>query len=153
VTKPAAPIRAAEIPVVGPLGPAPDRVDEQHWLGLNEGELRLQRCRACQEWIWGPQWICGRCHSFDLGWDVVEPVGSIFSWTRSWHLFSPELAPVMPVVTVIVELPAAGGRRVIGMLVDSGPEVRIGDPVHGVFEKHPTESWTLLRWVKTAAVS
>jgi uncharacterized protein len=147
------PIRAAEIPVVGPLGPEPDRVDEQHWVGLNEGELRLQRCHACREWIWGPQWICGQCHSFDIGWEAIEPVGTIFSWTRSRRVFSPELAPVMPVVTVLVELPAAGGRRIIGMLTDSGDDVRIGAPVRGIFEKAPDESWTLLRWTTSGAAS
>jgi uncharacterized protein len=139
-------IREARVPVAGPLGPMPDRVDEEHWRGLNEGELRVQRCRSCAEWIWGPKWVCGRCHSFDLGWESVEPVGTVFAWTRTAHPFVPELAPVLPVVSLVVELPAAGARRVLGMLVDSGPDVRIGDRVRGVFERDPAQDWALLRW-------
>ena len=31
----------------------------------------MQRCNACGGWQWGPEYICHRCHSFDLGFEQV----------------------------------------------------------------------------------
>jgi uncharacterized OB-fold protein len=114
---------------------------------LAEGELRLQHCGECGAWIWGPQWICATCHTFDPGWEVVEAVGTVYSWARSHYAFITELADRVPYVTVLVELPGAGNRRVLGLLVDDAPEtVRIGDRVVGHFELDPGATWPLLRW-------
>lgn len=130
-----------------PWGPADDGLDRPYWDGLVAGELRLQHCRHCGEWIWGPQWICASCHSFDPDWEPVEPVGTVYSWARSHYPFITELADRVPYVTVLVELPGAGNRRVLGLLVDEGADtVRIGDPVVGRIELDPGAIWPLLRW-------
>ncbi|MBF6148861.1 Zn-ribbon domain-containing OB-fold protein [Nocardia nova] len=130
-----------------PWGPADDGLDRPYWDGLVAGELRLQHCGHCGEWIWGPQWICAACHSFDPHWEPVEPVGTVYSWARSHYPFITELADRVPYVTVLVELPGAGNRRVLGLLVDEGADaVRIGDPVVGRIELDPGATWPLLRW-------
>ena len=41
--------------------PEPDGLDRPYWEGTRAGELRVQRCRACRGWQWGPEWICHRC--------------------------------------------------------------------------------------------
>ena len=83
--------------------PQPDGLDAPYWEGTQRGELRVQRCRACRAWQWGPEWICHACLSFDLAWGTnVEPIGApqaiaakvaatdegcgkfAFQWDTSW---------------------------------------------------------------------
>ncbi|MCF8571318.1 OB-fold domain-containing protein [Gordonia sp. HY002] len=109
------------------------------------GELRLQRCNQCRTWIWGPQWICGRCHALEPGWEAVEPTGVVYAWSRSHYPFIREYADRAPYVTALVELPRAGGRRVLGLMPDAH-EIRIGDAVEGRFELDEDATWPLLRW-------
>ncbi|MFV9428755.1 Zn-ribbon domain-containing OB-fold protein [Rhodococcus aetherivorans] len=141
-------------PVSAPWGPAPDGLDQQYWDGLVAGELRLQRCTSCRTWIWGPQAICGHCHSFDIGWETVEPAGTVYSWNRSWYPYMEEYANNLPYVTVLVELPHAGGRRVLGILTDDiEADPAIGDRVVGSFERVEGSPWPLLRWRRAGANS
>lgn len=129
-------------------GPADDGLDEPHWEALRAGRLELQRCRACGTWIWAPRPICPQCHSFELGWERVEPAGTIYSWTRTWQPFTPEATGHLPYVLVLVELPGAGDRRVVGVLDHAdGVTPEIGAAVRGVVEPAPDEHhWPLVRW-------
>ncbi|GAA3421263.1 hypothetical protein GCM10022140_38840 [Rhodococcus aetherivorans] len=64
-----------------------------------------------------------------------------------------EYAERLPYVTVLVELPHAGGRRVLGILaddIDANPE--IGDRVVGVFERTEGAAWPLLRWRRADSI-
>jgi uncharacterized protein len=129
-------------------GPSADGLDTPHWLGLRTGTLLLQRCCDCRAWVWSPRPICPACHSFEMGWETVDPVGTIYSWTRTWQPFTKESTGHLPYVVVLVELPGAGGRRVLGVLVDAdGITPVIGSAVHGRIEQPPDdEHWPLLRW-------
>lgn len=140
-------------PATHMAGPAPDGIDREYWDGLIAGELRLQRCDSCDEWIWGPRWMCGSCHSFDLTWAPVNAIGRVYSWARTWHAFIPELADNVPYTTVLVELPEAGGRRVLGLLAEA-PEamVSIGDEVIGVIQHPEGSAWPVLRWQLASAL-
>jgi uncharacterized OB-fold protein len=129
-------------------GPSPDGLDTPHWEALRAGQLVLQRCRQCAAWTWSPRPICPACHSFDLGWEPVEPQGTIYSWTRTWQPFTPESTGHLPYVVVLVELPEAGGRRVLGVLPHAdGVTPRVGAPVRGEIEQPPDDGhWPLVRW-------
>ena len=129
-------------------GPADDGLDTPHWEALRAGRLLLQRCHECAMWVWSPRPICPDCHSFDMGWQAVEAVGSIYSWTRTWQPFTPESTGHLPYVLVLVELPAADGCRVLGVLADAdGVTPQIGSPVRGVVEQPPDpDHWPLVRW-------
>jgi uncharacterized protein len=130
-----------------PWGPAADGHDQPYWDGLTHNELRFQRCSNCQTWIWGPQQICPNCHGFDLDWQRVQPVGTVYSWSRSWYPFIEEFADRLPYVSVLVEVDQTQRRRVLGVLVGDGTDgPRIGDRVEGVFEHAEGETWPLLRW-------
>lgn len=128
--------------------PSADGLDAPHWEGLRAGELLLQRCAACAAWIWAPRPMCPGCHSLDLTWAPVEPVGTVFSWTRTWQPFSPEASGHLPYVAVLVELRDAGGRRVLGVLDEAdGVTPAIGDRVRGTIQSPPDDGhWPLLRW-------
>lgn len=129
-------------------GPSPDGLDAPHWDGLRAGRLLLQRCTDCRTWVWSPRPICPGCHCFDMGWEAVEPRGTIYSWTRTWQPFARESTGHLPYVVVLVELPAADGRRVMGVLAQSdGVIPKIGAAVHGAIEQPPDDAhWPLVRW-------
>lgn len=136
-----------EFPATSLAGPYADDLDLPYWEGLRAGELRLQRCGECGLWIWGPRWMCGQCQAFDPEWVAVEPLGRVFSWSRTWHSFIPDLAGDLPFVTVLVELPHAGGRRVLGLLAEDGnTPIAIGDPVSGLIQHAADSPWPVLRW-------
>lgn len=135
----------AGLPIPTPL---PDGLDAPYWEGLARGELRAQRCRACKAWQWGPEWICHACHSFDVGFEAVAPRGRIYSWERVWHPVHPALRGATPYIVVLVELPEAGGIRMLGNLLGSREQpVTIGSPVEAVIEHHNGEpSFQLVQW-------
>jgi uncharacterized OB-fold protein len=134
-------------PVMAAAGPRDDGLDTPHWEGLRAGEVRVQRCTSCGNWIWAPQPLCPRCHSFELAWPAVEPAGAVYSWTRTWQPFTPELSGHVPFVVALAELPAAGGRRLLGVLRDGdGADVRVGQPVRGEIDSPAPGGWPVLRW-------
>ena len=129
--------------------PEVDGISAPFWAGLLSGRLRIQRCSSCQQWQFGPEWICHRCHAFDPLWVDVEPIGQIYSWERVWHPVHPALKDRMPYLAVLVELPQAGRVRLVGNLLgDPCQEVRIGADVVGEFEHHNEVSpaYSLLQW-------
>ena len=138
--------------------PAPaaerDGLSAPYWAGLREGRLMVQRCAHCGTWQFGPEWICHQCHAFDPAWVEVAPEGRIFSWERVWHPLHAALKAHGPYLVVLVELPQAGGVRMLGNLLgDPLQPVRIGAPVRGVFEAHGEgdAAYGLLQWQSTQA--
>ena len=133
--------------------PAPaaenDGLSAPYWAGLREEELRVQRCKQCQTWQWGPEWICHSCLSFDLDWVPVEGDGRIYTWQRNGHPVHPALKERGPYLVVLVELPHAGNIRMIGNLLgDAMQTVRMGMPVTVAFEHHneATPAYSLAHW-------
>jgi uncharacterized OB-fold protein len=134
------------------LRPVPERsgLDEPYWAALAARRLVVQRCRVCDGWQWGPEWICARCASFDVGWHEVpasdgEYRGEIFSWERVWHPTDRGLADAVPYVVVLVALPTAGAVRMIGNLLgDPMRDVVIGTEVRAVIEAH--DDYSLVQW-------
>ncbi len=129
--------------------PLPDGLDRPYWEGTQRHELLVQRCSACRGWQWGPEWICHRCRSLDVGWERTSGRGRIFSWERVWHPVHAALSEAVPYLVVLVELEDAGDVRMIGNLLgDPEQQVQIGCPVEAVFEDHgdgPT-AYTLVQW-------
>ena len=129
--------------------PAADGLDHAYWEGARAHELRVQRCRRCSTWRWGPEWICHACRSFDTDWLAVERTGRLYGWERVWHPVHPALKSAVPYVVALVELPQVGGVRMVGNLVgDPRALVRIGVPVRAVFEDHADgdQPFTLVHW-------
>jgi uncharacterized OB-fold protein len=129
--------------------PTSDGLDEPFWAGLADDRLLIQRCLACRGWQWGPEWVCHRCHSFDLGFEEVSTEGNIYSHQRVWHPVHGALVDQGPYVIVLVELPAADNVRIVGNLLgDPLQPLEIGAAVAGVFEHHPANDppFVLLHW-------
>jgi len=129
--------------------PLPDGLDAPYWEAARRHELFVQRCSACRGWQWTAEWICHRCHSFDLEFEAVPGPAKIFSWQRPWHPVHPALAEACPYVIVLVEFPKADGIRMVGNLVDPPEgEIPIGAVVEPVFEDHEEAdpAFTLTQW-------
>jgi uncharacterized OB-fold protein len=126
-----------------------DGLSAPYWNGLRDNRLLVQRCEHCRTWQFGPEWLCHRCHAFDPEWTEVEPRGRIFSWERVWHPSHAALKNHGPYIAVLVELPHAGGVRMVGNLLgDPLQQVVIGAEVEGVFQHHRDSDppYSLLQW-------
>jgi len=126
-----------------------DGLSAPFWNGLRENKVMVQKCKACGTWQHGPEWICHKCHSFDVEFKQIEPRGRIYSWERAWHPVHKCLEGHGPYIVVLVELPHVGNIRMLGNLLgDPKQEVVIGAEVEGVFEHHPmaAPAHTLLQW-------
>jgi uncharacterized OB-fold protein len=126
-----------------------DGLDTAFWEATRRHELLVQRCNACGGFQFGPEWICHRCHSFDLGWHRVSGRGRIYSWERVWHPVHPALTNACPYVVVLVELPDADNVRMVGNLLGNpDAPVEFDAEVEAVFEDH-AEGYTLVQWRRT----
>jgi uncharacterized OB-fold protein len=136
------------VPVALPVGPQ-ESVEEPFWRGLLDGKVLLQHCDACDRWIWAPSWVCPSCFRFDPPWRPVDPTGFVYSYTTTHHVFpaSEEFKGSLPYTTALVELPHAGGRRLLGIVV-GGATVKIGSPVRAWIQPAGdlTGGWAILRW-------
>ena len=125
--------------------PAPDGLDDAFWEGTRNHQLVVQRCRACGTFQFGPEWVCLRCRSNELGWHPCTGRGKVYACERVWHPVHPALKDRVPYLIVLVELPDAGNVRLVGNLLgDPHQDVKIGAEVAVVWEDH--EGVTLPQW-------
>jgi uncharacterized protein len=128
---------------------APDGLAAPYWEATRQGMLRVQKCNGCGAWQWGPEWICHRCHSFDLSWREIIGKGRIYSYQRPHHPVHSALNGHGPYIAVLVELPDYGNIRMVGNLLGNPKQtVTIGAPVEAVFEPHDAADppFTLVQW-------
>ena len=130
--------------------------DEEYWLALERGEFRISRCAGCRAWLWPAHFRCGACGSWDIAWEAVEPVGTVYTWTRNFAVSDvlAERRGDVPYVTLLVELPQANRARVAGVLKHTAGDdslLKIGAAVRGVIEPpsarsrgYTTMVWTLV---------
>lgn len=127
--------------------------DQPYWEALGRQEFRLTRCAGCSEWQWPAHYRCGHCGSWDIEWVELEPQGTIYTWSRVFFTSAEtkEREEDLPYVAVLVEIAAAAGARVSGVLIGDEDKLRIGAPVRGVFlppsaksKNYPTLAWQLI---------
>ena len=120
-------------------------LDTEFWAATKRHELVIQQCNNCKTFQWGPEFLCHKCRSFDMGWAKVSGRGRIYSWVRCWNPVHPALKEACPYIVAVIELPDGGNVRMVGNL--------LGDPmqnppfdvaVEAVFEDHPDA--TLVQW-------
>jgi uncharacterized protein len=127
--------------------PSPDGVDKGFYEGLARNELTVQRCNKCHTFQFGPELICHKCQSEDLGWQKVSGRGRLYSWIRIWNPVHPALKNGCPYIVAVVVLPDAGGVRMVGNLLgDPMLDVPFDAEVEAVFEDHPEQKFKLVQW-------
>jgi hypothetical protein len=112
--------------------PRPTALSRPHWDGCRDGRLLVQRCTACQAYVFIPQPICTRCQSPALAWVESSGRGVVYSYTVVHR--PPRPAFAAPYVVAIVALDE--GWHMLTNLVDCAPaEVRVGLPVEVSFRR------------------
>lgn len=126
--------------------------DDEFWRSLEDGVFKLPRCSSCKAWTWPAHYRCGKCGSWEFDWVELEPEGTVFTYTRTQYAFDRvmERAGDVPYVTIVTEIPAADGARVMGVLKGDESGLAIGARVRGEIEppsaktKHyPSITWVL----------
>jgi uncharacterized OB-fold protein len=140
--RPPAASSATEPDVGEILRPVVSRDTEFFWQGTGQRELRVQKCGACGTLRHPPGPLCMACGSDAVGYEVVDGVGSVFSYVVHHRPAVPGRRP--PFVVALVELEC--GVRMLGELKDIDPnEVEIGCPVEVVWQQIDDEL-TLPAW-------
>ena len=101
------------------------------WEAARRGELALRFCPRCDQPVHFPRAYCDRCPGTATHWRSVRPAATLYSWTRAEHQVHRAFA--VPYTIVLVELDDHPGVRLVGSL-DGAPVLRIGAPMHLVFE-------------------
>jgi len=115
--------------------PAPDVLTQFFWDGLEQGELRIQRCARCRKYIHYPKPICRFCASRELAGEAVSGRASLYSWTIAVQAFHPFWAPRVPFTLATVELVEQPGLMFVSQIVDcEESELQIGMSLTLVFE-------------------
>ncbi|MEV0346480.1 bifunctional MaoC family dehydratase N-terminal/OB-fold nucleic acid binding domain-containing protein [Nonomuraea sp. NPDC050680] len=112
------PSEAAKPPEAGrepyPLRPAVNADTAFFWEGVQQGELRVQRCADCGELRHPPGPICPACRSTNRTHTVASGHGTVYSYVV--HHRPPVPGRETPFVVAVVELPE--GVRIVGNIVD-----------------------------------
>lgn len=128
------------------VAPAPRKtaVSAPFWAGLDRAAVHIQRCRACQRYIFHPRDFCPRCGEREPEWRDVSGRGTVYSFTLAEVPVAADFAHLPPQIIAIVELEE--DVRLATTLVGVDPDdVRIGMPVGPVFDRDE-RGFTLLRF-------
>lgn len=113
--------------------PRPTPETQPFWDGTAAGELRIQRCRACQRHYFYPRPSCPRCGSADVEWVRASGRATLYSYVIN-HRPAPGFDG--PYTIAVVELEE--GVRMMTNLVGVRPdpeELVLDMPLRVTFEE------------------
>jgi uncharacterized OB-fold protein len=109
-----------------------DSDSRPYWVGLQQGELRIQRCSSCAQAVFYPRALCPHCFSDQLSWIKASGKGTIYSYTVVHQAFG-SFAADIPFTIAIVEL-EEGVRMMTRIITAPHEQVTIGATVQVTFE-------------------
>lgn len=89
----------------------------EHYRGLAEQRLLINRCQACGQWIYPHRPMCPECWSWDVVATEVSGEGRVFTFTLLQQLRDPDAFIAEPVVAAAVELKEQPGLRYLARIV------------------------------------
>ncbi|WP_326914730.1 Zn-ribbon domain-containing OB-fold protein [Sphingopyxis chilensis] len=103
------------------IGPIPEPTPETlaFWQGTAAGELRIQRCRACENFYFYPRPFCPKCNSDEVEWQPVSGKAQLASYIinyRPYEDFQTEEPQIIALVTL------AEGPRMCTNIVGVAPD-------------------------------
>lgn len=127
-----------------PLPPITN-LNRPYWEGLHAGELRMQRCSACDELWYPPGPVCPQCWSRDHVWVPLSGRGRVNSWVIFHQAYLPGYDDD-DVPFNVAEVSLDEGPRLMTNLVGiDNDQIEIGLPVEIVFEP-ATDEITLAKF-------
>ena len=126
---------------------------EPFWDGLKQHKLLLWRCNQCGAHYWPKAYCINHDPDPKMGnmeWAETSGRGTVFSYNVVYYVFHPGFAEDVPYIHVVVE--TEEGPILSSTLIDCDHEkVSVGMPVEVVYEDHPIEDFTMLRFRPRAA--
>jgi len=115
--------------------PVADPVTQPFWESVRRQAMELQRCNACEKFIFYPRGICPHCLSDDLSWRPAQGTGEVHAFTIVHRHPNPAFHGDIPYVVALIEL-AEGVRMLTNLVgVTADPDVvKVGMPVEVVYE-------------------
>jgi len=102
-------------------GPNLTRGSEPFWNGLEESEIRIQRCTECDDYRFPPSDFCPSCGETDHVWDKITPTGTLHSFTRQ-HRTPPGFSHPLILGTLDLDV----GVRLLVPIDEDYDSLRIG---------------------------
>lgn len=100
---------------------------EPFWKAAAERRLVAPRCSDCGTFRMPPSPFCHECQSQRIDWIELSGRGIVYSFTVVRRALIPQLAGSIPHIIAVIELPDAGGVRLVSNVIDVDPAaVRIG---------------------------
>jgi len=127
--------------------PVPTPTSATFWQGLNAGEVRLQQCADCGNWVFYPRNRCTKCLSDRLHWRVVSGSAKLLTFTIARQPTAPHFADEVPQKLAVVELDE-GVRMTTTLVGISEADIKIGMRLKPCFD-HVSDEITLLRYQAT----
>jgi uncharacterized OB-fold protein len=106
------------------IAPRPSPETKPFWDGCAAGELRMQRCRACDDLYFPPRPACPKCLSDDVSWETLSGKGTLHTYVIN-HRAAPGFEP--PYAIAVVQLDE--GPRMMSNIVgvEQTPEALVLD--------------------------
>ncbi|MEC8833551.1 MAG: Zn-ribbon domain-containing OB-fold protein [Pseudomonadota bacterium] len=124
--------------------PRPSSTTRPFWDGLNERKVQIQRCDACDSWVFYPRTRCPSCLGNQLVWHEVSGRGVLYTYTLARQPTAPHFADETPQQLAVVELDE--GVRMTSTLVNVDPsDIVIGMRLRPYFDQ-VSDAITLLRY-------
>ena len=111
--------------------PKPTLTSRPFWEAAKRHELTLQRCGACNAFIYYPRDRCPQCLSEKLEWQRVSGHGTVYSYTVVRRASTRSFAD-QPYVLAIVELDE--GPRMTTNVEAPIESIKVGMPVSVYFD-------------------
>jgi uncharacterized OB-fold protein len=124
-------VRALEKTDLGQAAKYSAALDAPYWEALREGRLVMQCCQTCETWHWPAKSRCAECGTWDPQWRETPMEGLAHSWAKTWYPFKGAEGLKTPFVTALVALPAAGGRRLMGLFEGDESVLALEAPLKG----------------------
>ncbi|MDM9559356.1 Zn-ribbon domain-containing OB-fold protein [Bordetella petrii] len=108
--------------------------DAPMWQSIEEGQMKLQRCRQTGTFYYPPGPACPESLSFDVEWAPISGKGKILSWT----VFHRQYLPAYPAPHLVVAVALEEGPIMIGYMDhDSLPGLKLDRGVAMRYVEHP----------------
>lgn len=107
--------------------PIPTATSEPYWNAAHEGQLTLQFCPTCEEFVFYPRPLCGKCNKNSLEWRPISGRGVVYTYSVVHRAPSAEFREDIPYVVGLVDLDE--GVRMMTSILTDPDQVSIGSRV------------------------
>jgi len=99
-----------------------NRDNIEHYRGLAQGRLVINRCHDCHHWIYPHRPMCPECWSWIVKPEEISGFGHVFMFTLLYQLRDPKSLIQEPMPVAAVELVEQKGLRYLSRIVNCAPE-------------------------------